>query len=137
MALTPRGLRNHNPLNIRKSATRWQGMSSVQADRSFVTFESNAFGYRAAFRILHTYITKYKLCTIKDIIARWAPPSENNTKMYTLTVVERSGIDELSKIYHTNKEDMVKIVMAMSYVENGIPAVKTEVEKGYELAFGF
>ena len=137
MALTPRGLRNHNPLNIRKSSTRWQGMSAVQADRSFVTFISNEWGYRAAFRILHTYITKYKLCTIKDIIARWAPPSENNTRMYTLTVVERSCIDEQARIYHTNKEYMVKIVMAMSYVENGVPAVKTEVEKGYELAFGF
>ena len=137
MAILPRGLRNHNPLNIRKSATRWQGMSSVQADRSFVTFNSNEWGYRAAFRILHTYINKYKLCTIKDIIARWAPPNENNTRMYTLTVVERSGIDENTRIYHTNKEHMVKIAMAMSYVENGVPAVKAEVEKGYELAFGF
>ena len=133
----PRGLRNHNPLNIRKSATKWRGMSAVQADRSFVTFISNEWGYRAAFRILHTYITKYKLSTIRDIISRWAPPSENNTRMYTLTVVEHSGIDERDKIYYTNKEDIVKIVMAMSYVENGVPAVKSEVENGYELAFGF
>ena len=57
--------------------------------------------------------------------------------MYTLTVVEHSGIDERDKIYYTNKEDIVKIVMAMSYVENGVPAVKSEVENGYELAFGF
>lgn len=133
----PRGLRNHNPLNIRKSSVCWQGMATVQSDKSFVTFVSNEYGYRAAFRILHTYITKHGLNTINSIIRRWAPPSENNTTKYIKTVVEHSGIDPIAKIYHTNKEHMVRIVSAMSFVENGLPANRQEVEEGYRLAFGF
>lgn len=137
MAKLPRGLRNHNPLNIRKSASKWQGMDDVQPDKEFITFITNEWGYRAAFRTILTYMKKYNLCTIHDIVSRWAPANENNTRVYILTVVERSGIDEFRKLYWTCKEDMVKLVMAMSYVENGIPAIKQEVEDGYQLAFGY
>ena len=31
-----RGLRNNNPLNIRRSADQWQGMATTQTDKSFV-----------------------------------------------------------------------------------------------------
>ncbi len=137
MKKTARGLRNCNPLNIRKSSAQWQGMANVQTDREFVTFAGNEWGYRAAFKTLHTYMTKYNLCTINDIISRWAPMSENDTKTYIRTVRNESGIDSEKKLYWTCKEDMVKVVMAMSYVENGVRAVKAEVEDGYRLAFGF
>ena len=133
----PRGLRNHNPLNIRHSSAKWQGMSTVQSDKSFVTFVSNAYGYRAGFKTIQTYMKKYNLQTITSIITRWAPVSENNTKAYINTVSQRSGIDANTKLYMTCKEDMVKVMMAMSFVENGIAAVKSEVEEGYRLAFGF
>ena len=49
----PRGLRNNNPLNIRKGAQRWQGQTGN--DGAFCIFESMEYGYRAAFRLLHTY----------------------------------------------------------------------------------
>lgn len=137
MSRYPRGLRNCNPLNIRKSGTEWQGMAEVQKDAAFVTFVSNEYGYRAAFRILHTYMTKYGLTCIGDIVRRWAPEMENDTRAYIRTVSERSGIDAGRKVYWSNKEDMVRIVSAMSFVENGENAVKQEVEEGYRLAFGF
>ena len=44
-----RGLRNNNPLNIRCSADRWQGMATTQTDKSFVQFETMGYGYRAAW----------------------------------------------------------------------------------------
>ena len=101
-----RGIRNNNPLNIRRSADKWQGQinaitpnpsfpegkghingndSSPRGGREgvFCQFESMAYGWRAAFRLLcHTYYGKYKLRTIRDIIYRWAPPTENNTEGY-------------------------------------------------------
>ena len=49
-----RGIRNNNPLNIRRSATRWQGAREEQKDKSFVQFKSMAYGYRAAWKILQT-----------------------------------------------------------------------------------
>ena len=135
--MIPRGLRNHNPLNIRKSATKWQGMAERQDDVAFVSFVSNAWGYRAAFRVLRTYMVNYGLRSIEDIVSRWAPPKENHTRAYIDTVSRLSGIGSLVNLYITNKEDMVKVVMAMAQVENGVEANKWEVEEGYRLAFGF
>ena len=132
-----RGLRNHNPLNIRRDGTKWQGLAEVQGDRSFCTFVSDAWGYRAAFRVLRTYMSKYGLKSIDGIVRRWAPPVENDTAAYVETVSRVSGIAADRVLYVTNKEDMVKVVMAMSQVENGVPANRWDVEEGYRLAFGF
>ena len=46
----PRGLRNRNPLNIRKSDQLWQGQTGN--DGTFCIFLNNAYGYRAGFRHL-------------------------------------------------------------------------------------
>mgnify|MGYP003533551919 FL=1 len=46
-----RGIRNNNPLNIRLSADKWQGMREEQTDKAFVQFKSMAYGYRAAWII--------------------------------------------------------------------------------------
>ena len=51
-----RGLRNNNPLNIRRNNTKWQGLSATQTDKSFFQFKTMAYGYRAAFKTLQTYI---------------------------------------------------------------------------------
>ena len=45
-----RGLRNNNPLNIRRNNTKWQGLSATQTDKSFFQFKTMAYGYRAAFK---------------------------------------------------------------------------------------
>ena len=47
-----RGLRNNNPLNIRRNNTKWQGLSATQTDKSFFQFKTMAYGYRAAFKTL-------------------------------------------------------------------------------------
>lgn len=133
----PRGLRNHNPLNIRVSSTKWQGMDPAQSDNSFVRFISNAYGYRAAFVTLRTYQQKYGLRTIAKMIGRWAPPNENNTASYIKRVADGTGLDKDAQLPYTDKEHMVRMVMAMTVVENGINAIKSEVEDGYKLAFGF
>jgi hypothetical protein len=48
----PRGIRNNNPLNIRRSKDKWKGMRAVHSDAQFVQFESLEWGWRAAFRLL-------------------------------------------------------------------------------------
>lgn len=88
-----RGLRNNNPLNIRRNNTKWQGLSATQTDKSFFQFKTMAYGYRAAFKTLQTYIlNKYDTDKdgtaneLEDVIMRWAPPCENNTEVYIATV---------------------------------------------------
>ena len=46
--MKPRGLRNNNPLNIRHSADNFQGEIKGD-DKSFKTFSSMPYGYRAGF----------------------------------------------------------------------------------------
>ena len=50
-----------------------------------------AYGYRAAFRTLDTYRRKHGCVVLADYIARWAPPSENDTAAYLRTVCRRTG----------------------------------------------
>ena len=129
----PRGILNNNPCNIRISTDKFQGEVQPSQDKEFKQFETAAYGYRAAFRILRTYINNYKCDTIRKIISRWAPKSENHTENYIKVVSERSGIPENDIVYPDNREIMIRIVAAMSYVENGREAVMSDVIRGWEL----
>ena len=63
------------------------GLRVIQQDASFCQFETMEYGWRAAFYLLtRTYYHKYRLYTIRDIISRWAPPSENDTGAYIQNV---------------------------------------------------
>lgn len=89
---TPRGLRNNNPLNIRRSPSKWLGEVDILNDKRdavFCQFSSLVYGYRAAGKILRTYQTKYKLYVLSQIIGRWAPLNENNTRVYVDRVAQQ------------------------------------------------
>lgn len=77
-----RGLSLNNPANIRHGVSKWRGLSSVQTDKSFCRFDSLEYGVRALICLLRTYVTKYNLCSISEIINRYAPSFENNTSLY-------------------------------------------------------
>lgn len=132
---TPRGLRNNNPLNIEKTkgGNPWQGEIVPSADSRFAQFKSMAYGYRAAFKLLDNYQRNYGIDTISRMIARWAPSNENHTDNYVKVVFERSGVPENSRITTRNRDVMVPIVAAMSFVENGVEAKMSDVEAGWEL----
>lgn len=128
----PRGLRNNNPLNIRISTDQFVGEVHPSQDKQFKQFDTMAHGYRAAFRVLRTYINNYKCDTIRKIISRWAPATENDTLAYIMTVSDRAGISPDEPISADNREMMVRIVSAMSYVENGQEADMVNVMDGWE-----
>lgn len=129
----PRGLRNNNPLNIRISTDKFVGEVQPSQDKAFKQFDTMTHGYRAAFRVLRTYINNYKCDTIRKIISRWAPATENNTLAYVMTVSDRAGISPDAPISADNREMMIRIVAAMSFVENGREAVMSDVIRGWEL----
>lgn len=132
-----RGERNHNPLNIRRSpGTRWLGQCPRQYDREFVQFQSDLFGFRAAFRILRTYIRLQQLDTLRGIIYRWAPPEDgNNTESYVATVSRLSDVPAGRHIAFEDEEVLVAIVAAMARVESGMRDVDADLlRKAYRLA---
>lgn len=133
MANKSRGYRNNNPGNIRINGDKFQGEVIPSRDKEFKQFESMAYGYRAIFKILRNYQVNYKLNTIRQMIGRWAPENENDTGNYISVVSERSGISADDPIRTDNREMMIRIVGAMSRVENGIEADMSEVIAGWEL----
>ena len=127
-----RGERNNNPGNIRKTNEMWIGQVMSGDDPDFMTFSSIAYGYRAMFVLLDSYIDKgYN--TVTKIINRWAPSSENNTTAYINHVVQLSGIAATTVIDKTDSATMKKLVAAMSYHENGVAPNFTDVEAGFAL----
>lgn len=125
--MTPRGIRNCNPLNIRRTAKdQWKGLAEVQTDRAFCQFKSLEYGWRAAFYLLtRTYYHKYRLYTIRAIISKWAPPCENNSKAYVENVSRLTGIDpdEPIGIPSERPARWIALGMAMAIQENGFESL--------------
>ena len=141
-----RGLRNNNPLNIRRSADRWQGERVEQTDKAFVQFRTMAYGYRAAWKTLDTYWKHFrkegKPYNVRNIIRRWAPPAENDTEAYIRHVVSLTGLGANENMVRPSNgrqlERMVLLIRAMTCVENGIGMDKADedaVWEGYDLAW--
>lgn len=128
-----RGLRNNNPGNIEKNSTKWKGLCKEQTDSRFFQFESIAWGYRAMFRTLRTYKSVHGKNTLTEMITRWAPPVENDTEGYIRFVSNRAKVYPNIEIDTNNKAQMCRIVEAMSMMENGVPGVMSDIEKGWEL----
>lgn len=128
-----RGLTNCNPGNIRQSKTRYKGERRPSRDSEFKEFESIAYGYRAMFVLLDTYSRRYGLCTIRQMLNRYAPPVENFTEGYIRFVSQTAGIAPDEIINTRAARDMVPLVAAMSQIENGIPAVMDDVHRGWQL----
>ena len=83
--MTVRGIRNMNPGNIRLGES-WLGLRTKQTDPDFCQFTSMVYGCRALLKLLRTYVEKRGCTTIRKVIERWAPPSENDTSSYVLSV---------------------------------------------------
>lgn len=130
----PRGLRNNNPGNIRNSdEIDWTGEVSLKKDNDFEEFEDIEHGYRAMFILVRNYILKHGLNTIRGIISRYAPAHENHTENYIDIVSNRSGIGADDVISADNREIMIRVIAAMSYVENGVEADMSDVIAGWNL----
>ncbi|MCL2916077.1 virion protein [Shewanella corallii] len=110
----PRGIRNHNPLNIEKGCN-WEGACGT--DGRFVVFSSAFFGIRAAARTMNTYRLKYGINTIRGIVERWAPREDNNpTESYIQYVAGQAGISANTPL---SQDDYPKVIKAMIRFENG------------------
>ena len=129
----PRGLRNNNPGNIRRNSDVFQGEVNPSRDKEFKQFKTMAHGYRAVFKILSNYYRVYKLTTIRKMISRWAPESENNTSAYVSLVSSYAGIGPDDQISINDREQMIRIVAGMSKVENGREVDMSDVIAGWNL----
>lgn len=129
----PRGIRNNNPLNIR-IGNAWLGEVPIPTDQEFEQFTSLRWGLRAGFLLLKRYINRYHLNSIRLIVSRWAPSSENNTDTYIKRVSTLTGFDADATISFDSKMQMCALVEAMCLVECGCNVDCSEIREAYELA---
>jgi hypothetical protein len=112
-----RGERNNNPGNIRLSASNWQGKTSG-SDTAFETFESPEKGIRALAILLKNY-ARGGCNTIRKIITRYAPASENNTAAYVQAVSMSVGIGPDAVLDFNDLDTLNGMVAAIIRHENG------------------
>jgi len=119
-AKNPRGIRNNNPGNIRWGAP-WQGLRAKpdRDDTAFCQFQNAVFGIRALARTLITYQDKHGLRTIRQIITRWAPPTENNTLAYIHVVARQTGFEIDQELDLHGCEHLRPVLEAIIRHENG------------------
>jgi hypothetical protein len=111
-----RGIRNNNPGNIERTATRWKGMLEDQSgDPRFIVFADPVWGLRALARVLRTYMSN-GFNTPRMIVNRWAPPAENDTGAYVNAVAARAG---LSPDQMVDEFNLPQLIDAIVQHENG------------------
>ena len=133
----PRGIRNNNPLNIRKGSN-WKGERPIQPDQAFEEFVSMEWGIRAGIKLIRNHITGFNgkrppANTIKKLISVWAPAKENNTEAYIRTVCQQTAIGRNDLLHVNDRRSIIAIARAMAYVECGVWIEPEVFESAYDL----
>lgn len=109
--------RFNNPANLRYAA----GYETANTrSGKFAVFPSLDEGVLAAAKQLQIYGTK-GINNIHDIISKWAPSNENNTKAYIGHVVNATGRSEFEKLNLNDTRTLAKLITAMSVKEGAGP----------------
>lgn len=117
--MTPRGIANCNPGNIRRTQTLWQGEAGQQPDPSFLVFAAPQWGLRAMAKILLSY-QLHGLSTVRQMIERWAPATENDTEAYVQDVASAMGLLPDDRVnLASDPVRMAAMVKAIVRHENG------------------
>lgn len=134
--MTPRGIRNNNPGNIRWGDA-WQGLvaQDQRTDASFCQFTDAKYGIRAMAKIFQKYQDAYKLNTVQGMITRWAPPNENDTTSYVVSVANSVGCKPNVTIDVRAPGIMFSLLKAVIQHENGQqPYSDDQIKAGIALA---
>lgn len=129
-----RGVRNNNPLNI-KRGNNWNGETDIPNDPVFESFKAPKYGFRAGAKLLRNYQSLYGLNTVRELINRFAPNSENNTDTYVAFVAKEMGVSENEPLNLSSDTTLAKLVHTMSKMESGNGAFSlSQAKAGVALA---
>lgn len=99
-------------------------MAAAQTDSRFVVFDSMAYGFRAFFILMIQYYRTYGLCTIRQIVSRYAPCIENNTAEYVASVSRRLSYDADARFPDLSESSATRwcdFALAVFILESGAP----------------
>lgn len=135
----PLGIRLNNPGNIRYNAhNRFIGLCGQE--NGFCKFESRVYGIRACYVVVRNYIRRGIVCPA-SIIARYAPPSENNTDRYIKFVCQYMGNQLYEDKHLFDKHTPIMwqssifklLIDAIIRYEVGYAMTKEELDSAYRL----
>ena len=74
------------------SPTNVGNIRPVGSTTGFQQFDTPEAGIKAVDDQLRIYGSKHKVKTLREVISRWAPPSENDTEAYIKNVSQKTGL---------------------------------------------
>lgn len=135
--MNTRGIRNNNPANIRHGCN-WKGLIRQQKDREFCQFVTMTWGVRALLVTLRTYVVKHHLHTVREIITRWAPPSDgNNTEAYIKFVEKEINEIDAPISLKLHEYDFYEKYQHSECVLFIMARAMCKIESGYNLEYGY
>jgi len=133
--MAARGIRNNNPGNIIDDGrTNWRGLDDPRNDGRYLRFIAPEWGIRALARILWSYYHRHGLRTVRAIIHRYAPATENDTQAYIAHVAQQMGVQP-DQVLPWDRGTLRRLIEAIIKHENGIQPYSTAtIDKGIDLA---
>lgn len=108
----PIGISQNNPGNLR----RWGNHIRMNG---FAVFKTPGQGITAMAENLRGYQNRYGLNTLRGIISRYAPASENDTSAYIADVSKHTGFGADQRLNLNDARMLAPLVSAMILHENG------------------
>ena len=124
-----RGIRNNNVGNLKMGSDDWRGMipHDQNTDGNFEQFKSWKWGVRAMIIVVRdSYMGKRNLCTIRQIIGRYAPQEdiEGEERAYFVNLRKLTGF-EPDDVLRDDKETLRILIKAMGEIETGEKGIIT------------
>lgn len=121
----PRNLRNSNPGNIRYGDFAKSHGAIGQDKEGFAIFPDAVTGSKAMTSLLENYIGKQGRNTLRSIINKYAPSTENDTTGYIAKASKMIGIGADEPINPNDKQKISDIAKQMTKIE-GSPSAYVE-----------
>jgi hypothetical protein len=127
---TTRGFRNNNPGNLIFVPTRnWHGRKTPRTDTKFDQFVELPYGVSAMLKVLAENIDAGK--TLKELIYKYAPPSENNTASYLNSATKKVGLSSADS--KMNRTHLKSLTITLIQLENSTTISDAEYGTAFEL----
>lgn len=113
-----KGLDNNNPFNLEfRPNIQWRGQ--LGTDGRFVIFNSALNGLRAGMINVHTKFTRDGLNTVRGLISRLSPSSENPTEAFIGFVSKRLSVSPEQPLVF--QQVIIPLSQAIVSFETGVP----------------
>ena len=110
------------------SPTNVGNIRPVGSSTGFQQFDTPEAGIKAIDENLKAYGTKHKINTLRGVINRWAPPSENDTDSYLNFVSQKTGLKPDEEIDLSNPTIRHIISGPIVLQEQGLKRIKGQAQ---------